>query len=898
MDSLNTVQPLKVGANEYRIFSLAAAEKTLGAGIRRLPVTLRVLMENLLRHEDGDSVTLDDLRALAAWVDHPHSDRGISLHPVRVVLPDSSGVPMLADMAAMRDAMAQAGDDPRKVNPFCPVDFIVDHAVTAEYAGSPDAYAKNIALEFKENRERYEFVKWTQREFRNFRVIPPGAGIVHQVNLEYLSRPIWSGTLGGQRYAYPDSLVATDSHTPMINSLGVMGWGVGGIEAASAILGEPISMLIPEVVGCRLTGKLAPGVTCTDLALSVTQRLRAQGVIGKWVEFYGPGVKQLRLPERATLSNMSPEYGATMSFFPIDEETLRYLELTGRKAEDIALAEAYAKAQGLWSSAPPDAVFSDTLEINLDAIEPSVSGPRLPQDRHPLSKAAASFAQGFPAVKLPAGGGVKPDRASGEVREGDIVIAAITSCTNTSNPAVLVAAGLLARNAQRKGLKSKPWVKTSLSPGSAVVSEYLNASGLQRSLDALGFHVVGYGCMTCAGGSGSLAPEISSAIENHDLTVCAALSGNRNFEGRIHPEVRAAYLLSPPLVVAYAIAGTILTDLTRDALGTGADGKPVYLKDIWPADAEIAATVERHLHRSQFVDCYGTCEAGESNWQALATPEGATFRWDPASSMLRRPPYFEASWLNKNPRGDFSGARILALLGDSITTDHIAPMGAITKNIPAANYLAALGIPYREWGTYLLRRSNHEVLIRGAFANIRLRNHVCTPAEGGLTRHFPSGEVLPIYDAAERYAAQKIPMVVIAGKEYGTGSSRDWAAKGPAALGVRAIIAESFERIHRSNLAGMGVVPLELPPGVSWQTLKLDGTETIDIAGLRPDMPPRTTVKCTIRRAAGGSETIALRCRLDTRREIGWYRSGGILNYVFDQIRRRSVTTQEPTAVA
>ena len=898
MDSLNTVQPLKVGANEYRIFSLSAAEKTLGASVRRLPVTLRVLMENLLRHENGDSVTLDDLHALAAWVDNPHSDRGISLHPVRVVLPDSSGVPMLADMAAMRDAMAKAGDDPRRVNPFCTVDFIVDHAVTAEYAGSPDAFAKNLALEFKENRERYELVKWAQREFRNFRVIPPGAGIVHQVNLEYLSRPIWNGTIGGQRYAYPDSLVATDSHTPMINALGVMGWGVGGIEAASAMLGEPISMVIPEVVGCKLTGKLQPGVTCTDLALSVTQRLRAKGVIGKWVEFHGPGVKQLRLPDRATLSNMSPEYGATMSFFPIDEETLRYLELTGRKAEDIALAEAYAKAQGLWSSAPADAVFSDTLEINLDEIEPSVSGPRLPQDRHPLSKAAESFAQGFPAVKLPAAGGAQENRASGEVREGDIVIASITSCTNTSNPAVVVAAGLLARNAQRKGLKSKPWVKTSLSPGSAVVSEYLNASGLQQSLDALGFHVVGYGCMTCAGGSGSLAAEISSAIEKGDLTVCAALSGNRNFEGRIHPEVRAAYLLSPPLVVAYAIAGTILSDLTRDALGTGADGKPVYLKDIWPADAEIAETVERHLNRAQFIDCYGTCEEGESNWKALATPEGATFRWDPESSMLRRPPFFEASWLDKNPRGDFSGARVLALLGDSITTDHIAPMGAITKNVPAASYLASLGIPYKEWGTYLLRRSNHEVMIRGAFANIRLRNHVCTPAEGGLTRHFPSGEVLPIYDAAERYAAQKIPMVVIAGKEYGSGSSRDWAAKGPAALGVRAIIAESFERIHRSNLVGMGVVPLELPSGVSWKTLKLDGTETIDIVGLRHDMPPRTSVKCTIRRADGSSETIALRCRLDTRREMGWYQSGGILNYVFEQIRRRSATRQEPTAVA
>ena len=884
IDGLKTRQTLSVGDRSYEIFSLAAAERTLGVKIRRLPVTLRVLLENLLRHEDGDTVTRDDLAALAAWVDHPHSERGIALHPVRVVLPDSSGVPMLADLASMRDAMREAGDDPRKVNPLTTVDLIIDHAVTAEFTASPDAYAKNLALEFKENRERYEFVKWAQSEFRNFRVIPPGAGIVHQVNLEFLSRPIWSEPIGGTLYAFPDSLVATDSHTPMINSLGVMGWGVGGIEAASAILGEPISMVIPEVVGCRLSGRLRAGVTCTDLALTVTQRLRAQGVIGKWIEFHGPGVRELRLQERATLSNMSPEYGATMAFFPIDEETLRYLELTGRKPQDIALAEAYAKAQGVWGGASADAVFSATLEIDLDAVEPSASGPRRPQDRHALSAVPRSFAEGFPKAASKS-----PDVNDRErpLRDGDVVIAAITSCTNTSNPSVLMAAGLLARNAEQRGLRPKPWVKTSLSPGSAVVSDYLEESGLQRALDAVGFQLVGYGCMTCAGGSGSLAPAISAAIEKDDLSVCAVLSGNRNFEGRIHPEARGAYLVSPALVVAYAIAGSVLHDLTRDPLGVGSDGKPVYLRDIWPSDAEIAEFVGRHLRRSQFIARYGACEEGETNWKSLASPQGATFRWDPASSMLRRPPYFESSWLARNARGDFKGARILAMLGDSVTTDHIAPLSGISKNVPADLYLRALGIPFHEYGTYLLRRSNHEVLIRGAFANIRLRNKVCAPLEGGVTKHFPSGEVLSIYEAANRYIAAQVPTVVIAGKEYGSGSSRDWAAKGPAALGVRAIIAESIERIHRSNLVGMGIVPLEFPQGVNAETLGLDGTEIIDIEGLDPHVAPRTTVRCTLHRANGASETIDLRCRLDTRREIAWYLAGGILNYVFEQIRRK-----------
>ena len=883
LDTFGAQQTLKVGAAEYQIFSLAAAEQKLGAGIRRLPVTHRMLLENLLRFEDGDTVTADDIRALAAWVDNPHSDRGVSLSPTRVVLPDSSGVPMLADVAAMRDAMVVAGADPRKVNPLRNTDIVIDHAVTAEYAGTADAYAKNLDLEFKENRERYELVKWAQREFRNFRVIPPGAGIVHQVNLEFLSRPIWNETINGQRHAFPDSLVACDSHTPMINSLGVMGWGVGGIEAASAMLGQPISMVIPDVVGCRLTGKLKPGVMTTDLALTVTQRLRQKGVIGKWVEFHGPGVKQLRLAERATLSNMACEYGATMAFFPIDEETLRYHTLTGRKAEDIALAEAYTKAQGLWSEAVADAVFSDRIEIDLSAIEPSVSGPRLPQERHDLSYAATSFLKGFPDVKPPA---AHAPRVEGEVREGDVVIAAITSCTNTSNPLVLVAAGLLARNAERKGLKPRPWVKTSLSPGSAVVSDYLNESGLQKSLDALGFQVVGYGCMTCAGGSGSLPPHISAQIENKDLTLCSVLSGNRNFEGRIHPEVKGAYLVSPPLVVAYAIAGTILTDITRDALGTGSDGRPVFLKDVWPSDEEIASVVERNLRREQFLHRYGNCEEGEAHWKAVKAPQGATFQWDAASEMLKQPPFFTEAWLAKNPRGGFKGARVLALLGDSVTTDHIAPMSGFSKGVPAARYLESKGIPMKEWGTYLLRRSNHEVLIRGALANIRIRNHICAPKEGGYTRYFPGGEILSFYDAAEKYAAQKIPMVMFAGKEYGCGSSRDWAAKGPAALGVRAIIAESFERIHRSNLVGMGVAPLEFPEGVTWKSLKLDGTELVDIAGITPDMKPRADVACTIHRANGSVETIMLRSRLDTRREIAWYQCGGILNYVFDQLRR------------
>ncbi len=661
-----------------------------------------------------------------------------------------------------------------------------------------------------------------------------------------------------------------------------MGWGVGGIEAASAMLGQPISMVIPDVVACRLVGKLKPGVTTTDLALTVTQRLRRQGVIGKWVEFRGPGVRALRIAERATLSNMSCEYGATMSYFPIDEETLRYLTLTGRTVEDIALAEAYAKAQGLWGEAAADAVFSDTLEIDLSAIEPSVSGPRLPQERQDVSYAATSFVQGFPAVKAAA---ANTPRAAGEVRDGDVVIAAITSCTNTSNPLVLVAAGLLARNAERRGLKPKPWVKTSFSPGSLVVSDYLNESGLQQSLDALGFQVVGYGCMTCAGGSGSLPPPISEQIENKDLALCSVLSGNRNFEGRIHPEVKGAYLASPPLVVAYAIAGTILTDITKDALGTGSDGKPVYLRDIWPDDGEVVQVIERHLKREQFLQRYGDCETGGPQWQAIRAPEGATFQWDPSSNMIRQPPFFTDAWLAKNPRGDFQGARILALFGDSVTTDHIAPLSAISKGVPAALYLESLGIPFKEWGTYLLRRANHEVLIRGALANIRIRNAICAPKEGGYTRHFPGGEVLSFYEAAERYATSKTPVVMFAGKEYGCGSSRDWAAKGPAALGVRAIIAESFERIHRSNLVGMGVAPLELPAGVTWQSLKLDGSETVDIAGITPDMAPRAAVTCTIRRADGSVESLVLRSRMDTRREIAWYQCGGILNYVFEQLR-------------
>lgn len=884
-DTLRTRRTLDVDGERYDYFSLDAAEAALGADIRRLPITLRVLMENLLRHEDGDVVTRSDLEALAQWVRNPRSERGIALHPVRVALPDSSGVPMLSDLAAMRDAMHAAGDDPRKVNPLTTVDLVIDHAVIAEHVGSPQAYAKNLALEFKDNRERYELVKWAQREFRNFRVIPPGAGIVHQVNLEYLSRPIWSETIAGTRYAFPDSLVATDSHTPMVNALGVMGWGVGGIEAASAILGEPISMVIPEVVGCRLVGRLQPGVTSTDLVLTVTQRLRKQGVIGKWVEFLGPGVRALRLQERATLSNMCPEYGATMAFFPIDDETLRYLRLTGRDPRDIALAEAYAKAQGLWGGTDQNKVYTDTLEIDLGAVEPSAAGPRRPQDRHALAAVPRSFAEGFPKARSESPTVAQTNRP---LRDGDVVIAAITSCTNTSNPSVLMAAGLLARNADRLGLRPKPWVKTSLSPGSAVVSDYLEASGLQAALDRVGFNLVGYGCMTCAGGSGSLAPEISAAIERDDLAVCAVLSGNRNFEGRIHPEARGAYLVSPALVVAYAIAGTVLIDLTRDPLGVNTRGEPVYLKDIWPSDAEVADMVERHLHRDQFIRRYSRCEEGESNWQALTTPEGATFAWDPASTIMRRPPFFEQAWLDRNPRGAFQGARVLAIFGDSITTDHIAPLSGISKGVPADAYLKSLGIPFNEYGTYLLRRSNHEVLIRGAFANIRLRNLMCAPKEGGITKHYPSGEEMSIYDAAQRYCEAKVPMVIFAGKEYGSGSSRDWAAKGPAALGVRAIIAENFERIHRSNLCGMGVVPLQLPDGVTVASLNLDGTETVDIEGVTPDMHPRATIRCRIHRSNGKVDVIELLSRLDTRRELAWYRSGGILNYVFGELRKRT----------
>jgi aconitate hydratase len=885
-DTLKTRRTLKVDGKEYDYFSLEAAAKAAGLGdIGRLPYSLKVLLENLVRLENGRTVKVDDIKAVAEWLKTRHSEHEIAFRPARVLMQDLTGVPAVVDLAAMRDAMAKLGGDPRKINPLSPVDLVIDHSVMADYSGNPDAFKRNVQLEFERNGERYAFLRWGQTAFDNFRLVPPDTGICHQVNLEYLARVVWTTAESGRQIAYPDTLVGTDSHTTMVNGLSVLGWGVGGIEAEAAMLGQPISMVMPDVVGFKLTGTLAEGATATDLVLTVTQKLRKKGVVGRFVEFYGPGLSALALADRATLGNMAPEYGATCGFFPIDTETLRYLTLTGRDAHQVKLVEAYARAQGLWrDDTTADPVFTDTLELDLGTVEPSLAGPRRPQDRVALGQASKAFTTELPKLTGKAAAtaprAVKVEGANYELKDGHVVIAAITSCTNTSNPSVMLAAGLLARNAVKRGLRVKPWVKTSLAPGSQVVSDYYAAAGLQKDLDALGFALVGYGCTTCIGNSGPLAEPIANAVEAGDLAVAAVLSGNRNFEGRIHPYVRANYLASPPLVVAYALAGSMLVDLRNDPLGEGSDGKPVYLRDIWPSNKEIQDTIRASINPEMFRKRYAIVSTGPEEWQKLKGKTGTTFDWELSSTYVANPPYFEGMGKEPAPLKDITMARELALLGDSITTDHISPAGSIKKESPAGEYLISYQVRPADFNSYGARRGHHQVMMRGTFANIRIRNEMVPGVEGGMTKHLPDGAVMPIYDAAMKYKAEGVPLVVIGGKEYGTGSSRDWAAKGTLLLGVKAVIVESFERIHRSNLIGMGVLPLQFTGGMSRQTLKLDGTEQWDILGVAQGLKTRSELTARIHRASGKTEEIKLLCRIDTVDELEYFRHGGILHYV------------------
>jgi len=884
-DSLNTRRTLSVGGKSYDFFSIAEAARTLG-DVSRLPVCLKVLLENVLRFEDGASYTVDDARAIAGWLGKASSSKEVPFKPARILMQDFTGVPAVVDLAAMRDGIVRLGGSPAKVNPLVPVDLVIDHSVMVDVFGTKDALVKNVEFEFARNGERYSFLRWGQGAFDNFRVVPPGTGICHQVNLEYLSQVVWTAESDGTTFAYPDTLYGTDSHTTMVNGLGVLGWGVGGIEAEAAMLGQPIAMLIPDVIGFRLTGRLPEGATATDLVLTVTQMLRRKGVVAKFVEFYGPGLKDLGLADRATIGNMAPEYGATCGFFPVDQMTLDYLRLSGRDEQRIALVEAYCKAQGMWrDETTPDPVFTDTLELDLGSVQPSLAGPKRPQDRVALKDAAAAFkAELTKSLGVPAndvGTSVKVAGKNYDLGHGNVVIAAITSCTNTSNPSVLVAAGLVARKARAYGLMPKPWVKTSLAPGSQVVTEYLDKSGLSADLDAIGFETVGYGCTTCIGNSGPLEEAIADAIEDNKLVAVAVLSGNRNFEGRVHPNVRANYLASPPLVVAYALLGRITEDITTVPLGTSRDGKPVYLKDVWPSNKEIAEVVGANLSRAQFLKRYGEVFKGPKQWQAIKMAGDAnTYGWSDASTYVKNPPYFEGITMEPAPIGDIRGARILAVLGDSITTDHISPAGNIRKASPAGEYLGERQILQQDFNSYGARRGNHEVMMRGTFANIRIRNEMVAGVEGGMTRHLPSGEQMPIYDAAMRYKKEGVALVVIGGKEYGTGSSRDWAAKGTLLLGVKAVVVESFERIHRSNLVGMGVLPLTFKDGVSRQTLGLKGTETLDITGVKDGIKPRMDVTLTIHDPDGGTRTVPLTCRIDTLDEVEYFRHGGILQYV------------------
>jgi aconitate hydratase len=888
LDSFKCRKTLQVGSKTYQYYSLKVAEDHGLKGAGRLPFSLKVLLENLIRHEDSRTVKKQDLKAVVDWLNKRRSEREIAFRPARVLMQDFTGVPAVVDLAAMRDAMKTLGGDPNKINPLVPVDLVIDHSVIVDYFGAGSAFKRNVAMEYKRNGERYRFLKWGQAAFDNFRVVPPGTGICHQVNLEYLARTVWTKTektkSGTLDFAFPDTLVGTDSHTTMVNGLSVLGWGVGGIEAEAAMLGQPISMLIPEVVGFRLTGKLSEGVTATDLVLTVTEMLRKHGVVGKFVEFFGTGVGALSLEDRATIGNMAPEYGATCGFFPVDDETLRYLADTGRPSDQVALVAAYAKAQGLFrTAATPDPVFTDTLALDLKDVEPSLAGPKRPQDRVRLSGVKAGFADALDkefrkSAELTKRFGVKGKKH--ELGHGDVVIAAITSCTNTSNPSVMIGAGLLARKARQKGLKVKPWVKTSLAPGSQVVGEYLKKSGLQKDLDALGFNLVGFGCTTCIGNSGPLPDAISQTVQTSDVVAAAVLSGNRNFEGRVNPDVRANYLASPPLVVAYAIAGSMQVDLVNEPIGKSANGRKIYLKDIWPSSKEIATFMRKSLSKRLFQKKYADVFKGDANWRSIRVPKGDTYAWDPKSTYVQNPPYFVRMGRQPEAIADVVNARVLGLFLDSITTDHISPAGSIKAASPAGKYLIDHGVKVLDFNQYGTRRGNHEVMMRGTFANIRIKNQMVPGVEGGVTVHYPSGDRLSIYDAAMRYRSERVPLVIFAGKEYGTGSSRDWAAKGTKLLGVRAVVAQSFERIHRSNLVGMGVVPLTFEEGTSWQTLGLKGNETVTIRGLSGELKPRQSLTAEIAFSDGNVKRVSLTCRIETLDELDYFRSGGILPYV------------------
>ncbi len=896
LDSFRCCKTLQVGSKTYAYFSLPIAERNGLKGISRLPFSMKVLLENLLRNEDGRTVTKDDIKAVAEWLKTKTSDREIAFRPARVLMQDFTGVPAVVDLAAMRDAMKQLGGDPKKINPQVPVDLVIDHSVAVTFFGNNAAFKKNVEEEYRQNQERYKFLKWAQRSFDNFSVVPPGTGICHQVNLEYLSRVVWNrkdkvkvdGKASTMEVAYPDTLVGTDSHTTMVNGLSVLGWGVGGIEAEAAMLGQPLSMVLPEVIGFKLAGKLKEGLTATDLVLTVTEMLRKRGVVGKFVEFFGPGLAHLTIADRATLGNMSPEYGATCGFSPIDDDTIRYMKDTGRPADLVALVAAYAKAQGMYRvKTTPDPIFTDVLKLELSSVEPSLAGPKRPQDRVALKEVKAGFATSMDkefGKSAEAKKRVKVPGKNYDLGHGDVVIAAITSCTNTSNPNVMIGAGLLARKAAAKGLATKPWVKTSLAPGSQVVGEYLEKSGLQKDLDKLGFNLVGFGCTTCIGNSGPLPPENSKAINDNDLVAAAVLSGNRNFEGRVNADVRANYLASPPLVVSYAIAGSMNVDVAREPLGVDQKGKKVFLKDIWPSNKEIGDFVAKNITKQMFTKKYGDVFKGDSNWRKISVKGGMTYDWDKKSTYVQNPPYFVHMGRHPKPLEDIVDARVMALLLDSITTDHISPAGSIKVDLPAGKYLVAHKVKPADFNQYGTRRGNHEVMMRGTFANIRIKNQMVPGVEGGVTVHYPSKQRMPIYDAAMKYKADGVPLVVFAGKEYGSGSSRDWAAKGSVLLGIRAVVAQSFERIHRSNLVGMGVMPLVFEEGTSWQSLGLKGDEQVTIRGLHGELKPHQRLIAEIVSGNGTLKRVPLICRIDTLDELDYFKNGGILQYVLRQL--------------
>ncbi|HEY7099956.1 MAG TPA: aconitate hydratase AcnA [Terriglobales bacterium] len=898
MNSFNSRSPLKVGAKEYEIYRLDALDKA-GISTKHLPFSLRILLENLLRTEDGRIVKKDEVLALAAWNSKSQPDQEIAFTPSRVLLQDFTGVPAVVDLAAMRDAMVRLSGDPALINPLQPAELVIDHSVQVDEFGTSNAFDVNALLEFQRNKERYQFLRWGQTAFRNLAIVPPDTGIVHQVNLEFLARVVFVHEANGRSTAYPDTLVGTDSHTTMINGVGVLGWGVGGIEAEAAMLGQPVSMLIPQVVGVKLTGRLREGATATDLVLTITEMLRKHGVVGKFVEYFGPGLQELPLADRATIGNMSPEYGATCGIFPIDKETLAYLRLTGRSDEQIALVEAYAREQGLFhDEKTPEAEYSELLSLDLATVEPSLAGPKRPQDRVLLSQAKQSFEKALPTLIKPGKAATVEASTNGHLHHGSVVIAAITSCTNTSNPSVMLAAGLLAKKAVERGMEVAAWVKTSLAPGSKVVRDYLEKAGLTPYLEKLKFHIVGYGCTTCIGNSGPLLPEISQAIDEHNLVVASVLSGNRNFEGRINPDVRANYLMSPPLVVAFALAGRVDVDLRKDPIGKGRDGAPVYLSDIWPTKREVDEAIQQSISSEMFRKSYGEVYEGDDRWRSLPVPKGDTYKWESDSTYIRRAPYFDDMKVQPSPVTDIRKARVLAILGDSVTTDHISPAGSIKKDSPAGKYLLEHGVKPADFNSYGSRRGNHEVMVRGTFANVRLRNRMVPNLEGGFTRHLPEGAEMSIFEASEKYIAEGVPLLIIAGKEYGSGSSRDWAAKGPLLLGVRAVIAESYERIHRSNLVGMGILPLQFAAGESAQSFSLTGDEVFEITGIRDligKFAPGRKLKV---RAAGKGGTVEFEplVRIDTPQEAQYFANGGILQFVLRQLLAGKAKPQEVMA--